>query len=426
MRWNQFLIEDARKLGALLGGEPVLDVTVTSPPYWDLKDYGIENQIGYRQTLGQYLDDLVTVFTGVWACTMPTGSLWLVMKSLKKDGVVHMLPFQLAERLTAKPGWHLQDVLIWHKPHTLPWSRKDKLQDNFEYILCFSKSRKFKLNIEALRSPQGITNWWVKYPERYHPRGKALNNVWEIAIPTQGSWGNGHMDHFCPLPTELVKRIILLSTRKGDMVCDPFAGTGTTVLAAEELDRRWLALDVNPRFRDMYRRRLKHQRAEPTVHRNGHASLADANLRLRQLKFAVLLYKRMAPGLRLTAEQIPLLVVLGGKLERTAAPNWVTGCRVIIAVADQHYRARKAVITKTIAALCDKPPLSKFQVDVRVEVTRHAEALAELAKEKKLFVYCGGAFWNYAAAVTDVSALMPRSRIPPLVSDMAVSEQPAY
>ncbi|HEY1378398.1 MAG TPA: site-specific DNA-methyltransferase [Gemmataceae bacterium] len=425
MRWNQFLVEDARKLGGLLGDEPVIDVTVTSPPYWDLKNYGTENQIGYRQTLDQYLTDLVTVFSAVWRCTKATGSLWLVMKSLKKDGVLHMLPFQLADRLTAHPkhAWHLQDVLIWHKPHTLPWSRKEKLQDNFEYILCLSKSRKFKLDIEALRSPQGITNWWVKYPERYHPRGKALSNVWEIAIPTQGSWGNGDLDHFCPLPPELVKRVILLSTKKGGMVCDPFAGTGTTVLAAEELGRRWLALDVNPRFRDMFRRR-KQERADP-VRRNGVASLADANLRLRQLKFAIVLYKRMTPGLRLTAEQVPLLAVLGGKSQRTAAPFWVTGCRVVVAIADKHYRAKKRVIADAAAALCDKPPLSKFQVDATVEVTRHSDAVAVLAG-KKLFLYSGGAFWHHASTVSDVAALEPRSGIPPVVSDVCVTERPAY
>jgi len=182
--WNQYLIMNARDIGRVLGDNQVIDVTFTSPPYWDLKNYGVEGQIGYKQSLDEYLDDLVTVFTQVWRCTRKNGSLWVVMKSLKKDGTLHLLPFKLAERLTclSKNAWYLQDVLICHKTHTLPWSHEQKLQDHHEYILCFSKSKKFVLNIDAIRSPNSVANWWVKYPERYHPLGKSLSNVWELAI----------------------------------------------------------------------------------------------------------------------------------------------------------------------------------------------------------------------------------------------------
>src|SRR5205807_5474340 len=177
---------------------------------------------------------LVTVFTDVWRCTKPGGSLWVVMKSVKKNKKMHLLPFLLSQRLTARAeqAWHLQDVLVWNKTHTLPWSHPQKLTDSYEHILCFSKSKEFTLKLDAVRSPEGISNWWVKYPERYHPYGKALSNVWEIPIPTQGSWGNGHFAHSCPLPVELAKRIILLATDKNGTVLDPFAGTGSTALAA--------------------------------------------------------------------------------------------------------------------------------------------------------------------------------------------------
>jgi hypothetical protein len=117
--WNEYLIGDARNLGEHLGVTPLIDVTVTSPPYWDVKDYGTRNQIGCNQTLDEYLDDLVAVFSSVWRCTRDNGSLWVVMKSIKKGGRVYQLPFLLSERLTglSAHAWRLQDVLVWHKPH---------------------------------------------------------------------------------------------------------------------------------------------------------------------------------------------------------------------------------------------------------------------------------------------------------------------
>ena len=98
------------------------------------------------------------------------------------------------------------------------------------------------------------------------------------AIPTQGSWGNGHMDHFCPLPMEMAKRVVLLSTDIGGVVFDPFAGTGTTVLAAEELGRRWLALDINRKYREMFYRRFAHERQSTKGSTpNGHVSLVQVS-----------------------------------------------------------------------------------------------------------------------------------------------------
>jgi DNA modification methylase len=299
INFNEYLIEDARHLGSLLGREQVIDVTVTSPPYWDAKNYGRKGQIGYGQSLDQYLADLTAVFTEVWYCTKRTGSLWIVINTVKKDNTLHLLPFKLAERLAVQPtaNWHLQDILVWVKSHTLPWSHRQKLQDHFEYVMCFGKSKSFSLNTDALRSPRTLANWWVKYPERYHPLGKGLSNVWEIQIPTQGSWGNGSMEHACPLPTELTKRIIQLSTDKTGVVFDPFAGTGASLVAAEALGRKWLAIDINPHYRDMCYKRLAEEANDHTAEIKESKSLRDANLYLRQLKYPVLLYKRIAPGL---------------------------------------------------------------------------------------------------------------------------------
>jgi len=432
IKFNEYLIEDARHLGLLFHHQPTIDVTVTSPPYWDVKDYGGKNQIGYGQSLEQYLDDLTAVFTELWHCTKKSGSLWVVINTVKKDLILELLPFKLADRLTSQPTatWHLQDILVWVKPHTVPWAHKQKLQDHFEYVLCFSKSKSFTLNIDALRSTQSLTNWWVKYPERYHPLGKGPNNVWEIHIPTQGSWGNGSMEHACPLPTELTKRIILLSTDKSGVVFDPFAGTGASVVAAHALGRKWLAMDTNCRYRDMCFRRLAEEcdgrNHEPKVSR----SLRDTNLLLRQLKYPVLLYKRIAPGLRLTAKDVPLLAVRKGTHRQEPSPNWVTKGQVVIAVSSGLDQKRFRQLTAAIEDTRHIPPLSKFQVDVEIQVVR-VEDFTDL----KLFpagqtvnLYTCGHFWRAARELTSsaIGQIQNKSKFPSLVSDIRVDEQPAY
>jgi DNA modification methylase len=433
LEWNRFIVDDSRNLGNILGGGQILDLTVTSPPYWDLKNYGTDHQIGYRQTLDHYLDDLVKVFTEVWKCTKKTGSLWIVMKTLKKGGVLHLLPFKLAELLTNQPAhaWHLQDILVWHKPHTLPWSHKQKLQDNYESILCLSKSSEFKLDIDAVRSPNSVANWWVKYPERYHPLGKAISNVWEIPIPTQGSWGNGNMDHFCPLPIELARRAILLCSKKGSMVLDPFAGTGTIALAAEELGRQWLAIDINPQFQKMFYRRLAAERQDlSNSSRNAQVSLLGTNLRLRQLKYAILLYKRMAPSLRLTSATLPCLIVLEGHAQRSPAPDWVTGSKLILVFAQPLSVKRRKELTSAVTEHCGTAPLSKFQLDMEVSLTS-LEELAELrlfSKKAKLFVYTRGKFWKVTREIeaSSISDLANPSTFPEIISDISLNEHPAY
>lgn len=405
---------------------------MTSPPYWDVKDYGSKGQLGHGQTLNEYLDDLVAVFTEVWHCTKRTGSLWVVINTVKKDGTLHLLPYKLADRLTGHPtaAWHLQDILVWVKPHTLPWAHKQKLQDHFEYVLCFSKSKSFALNVDSLRSPQSLANWWVKYPERYHPLGKGLNNVWEIHIPTQGSWGNGSMEHACPLPTELTKRIIQLATDKKGVVCDPFAGTGASVVAAQALGRKWIALDINRRYREMCHKRLAEEGAEQDAKPKEAGSLRDTNLYLRQLKYPVLLYKRIAPGLRLTVEDVPLIAVLKGTHLRKPDPGWVTGGQIVIAACDDMKPKKLKALTDAIEESRQVPPLSKFQIDTEVRVVRHGDFadLGLFPKRGQLSLYTCGHFWRASREVGahQIDSIQNKSKFPALVSDIHVDEEPAY
>jgi DNA modification methylase len=430
--WNEYVVGDARNLCEYLPCAPSVDVTVTSPPYWDVKDYGTANQIGYRQSLDQYMDDLVAVFSAVWKCTRPNGSLWVVMKSVKKDGRVYQLPFLLSERLTAlsSQAWRLQDVLVWHKTHTLPWSHRQKLTDNYEHILCFSKSADFELNLDAIRSTAGITNYWVKYPERYHPAGKSLSNVWEIAIPTQGSWGSGHFEHSCPLPVELVKRAILLSTEGAGTVLDPFAGTGSVPLAAHQLGRRWMALDANRNYRAMFHRRLAEEQSEPRCGMKSEIDLLAANLSLRQLKYGHLLYKLVAPSQRLTAADVPLIAVRGGQRLKAPGSHWVKGVWVQLVLTDAQHRTRGAQVLAEVVDQMGKAPLSKFQLDVTASVLPLSQFLKQhpFGKKQRLHRYDRGEFWSSKGEVKseEMGKLEPVGKLPVIVSDILVREQPAY
>src|SRR5690242_6451874 len=107
---NQYVVCDSRKLPRLLPRRQFIDVTITSPPYWNVKDYGRAFQIGHGQTYERYLHDLAQVFQAVHSCTKPTGSLWVVSDTLKLDGELRLLPFDLANELK-QVGWKLQDII---------------------------------------------------------------------------------------------------------------------------------------------------------------------------------------------------------------------------------------------------------------------------------------------------------------------------
>ena len=252
---DRYHIWDARKISELLPNEELIDVTVTSPPYWNLKDYGAKSQIGFGQTYGRYLDDLEKVFSDIYFMTKKEGSLWIVSDTIKHRGEIKLLPFDLAKRLK-KVGWILQDIVIWNKDKTLPWSHQGKLRNIFEYITFYSKKRKFSYYLDRVREISKLEDWWVRYPERYSPKGKAPARTWYIPIPRQGSWGNNWVRHFNPLPPELIERIILLTTDEEDVVLDPFAGSGAVLAQAHAMRRRYIGLDLNQSYQEMFEKQV--------------------------------------------------------------------------------------------------------------------------------------------------------------------------
>lgn len=208
---NKYLIGNSKSIDKYFQNvEPFIDLIVTSPPYWNMKNYeNNKEQIGFGQTYDEYLHDVKQSFQNVFDISKSTASLVLIVDTLKKGGRMVRLPDDIARQLE-EIGWIHQDTIIWDKVKTLPWSRKGQMRNVFEYILIFSKTKRYKYNMDSIRVVEDMKEWWIGYPERYNPKGKVPENIWEFLIPTQGSWGSkqnfGEKEfrHACPFPPELM------------------------------------------------------------------------------------------------------------------------------------------------------------------------------------------------------------------------------
>ena len=249
---------DSREIISVLPTDFSIQTTITSPPYFDMKDYGVNNQIGFGQTYEKYLDDLQNICKTILDRTKEDGTLWIVIDTFKRNHSVVPLPFDLANRLK-EIGWIFQDIIIWKKDKTVPWSSDGFVQRKIEYILFFSKGIKFKYNKDITRvyDTQILKRWWVKYPERYNPKGKALDEIWEYPIPVQGAWGDKYIRHFCPLPKEMVATMISLSTDENDIVLDPFAGSGAVLAQAAYMNRKYIGAELNNNYIEQFNNYLK-------------------------------------------------------------------------------------------------------------------------------------------------------------------------
>jgi DNA modification methylase len=230
--------------------------TITSPPYWDLKTYadGDPREIGCGQSKPEYLDAVGSVLGQVFELSREDGVLWLVADTFRdrtkvSSGLAELmpLPFELAQ-VAREKGWRLQEIVIWKKDKTLPYSGQGKLRNLMEYVLFFTRSadflhRPFRCAERHLPQAQWLAGW----PERYHPLGRRPSNVWEIDLDTQGNWDHAAVGrHACPFPQGLVANCIELTTDKGDIVLDPFAGIGTVVAQAIAMGRRGVGMELNP------------------------------------------------------------------------------------------------------------------------------------------------------------------------------------
>ncbi|MBR4811023.1 MAG: DNA adenine methylase [Bacteroidaceae bacterium] len=354
-KYNVVYNEDSRKLSSILPADITIQTTITSPPYFDMKDYGVDGQIGYGQKYNDYLEDLKYVFSQVYEKTSNSGTLWVIIDTFKRNNAIVALPFDLVEKLK-DVGWLLQDIIIWKKDKTVPWSSNGFTQRKFEYILFFSKSPGYKNNKDRVRvfDKSSLKKWWVKYPERYNPKGKALDEIWEFPIPVQGSWGDKYIRHFCPLPAAMVSTMIQISTDVDDVVFDPFAGSGTVLSESAYMHRRYVGFELNPEYIQMFQTYLKdtlkegYRKFKALSGTEQQKKFEETILNLRALKYGRIL------ALKLRILKDPAIKIL---VNRDGNRDEDGKFKVILSII-----CAEPIEDRIISSIIDRPPLSKYEI----------------------------------------------------------------
>ncbi len=265
-RCGTIIIGDARTELAKLGSG-IFQCCITSPPYWGLRDYGIDGQIGAEAKLDDYIRDLVSVFAEVRRSLSDDGTLWLNIgdsytsggrtwrdadkknpargmdyRAPTPDGLKPKdligVPWKVAFALQAD-GWYLRSDIIWHKNNGLPESVKDRPSRVHEYVFLLSKSERYSYEHEAVKEAA------------VNGRKRNCRSVW--TINTEPFYGA----HFATFPRELVTRCLLAGSKEGSLVIDPFFGSGTVGEICQEFGRRFVGIELNPEYAEIAERRLK-------------------------------------------------------------------------------------------------------------------------------------------------------------------------
>lgn len=274
LRTNTIICGDALATLKQLPSESV-QMAITSPPYWRLRDYHIAGQIGLEPTYDEYIAKLCGVFDEVRRVLRPDGTLWVNLADSYSGNGDHyktprtknpkalaggmlpgvprsdipskslcLIPARFAIAMVRR-GWLLRNVLIWEKPNAVPESVLDRFTVNFEYLFFFVRSPHYYFQQQFEPATDRGTRRRGQYMRN-------MRSVW--TIPTKGFKGN----HFAVYPEELVKTPIRACCPIASVVLDPFLGTGTTAVAAERLGRRWVGIELNPAYVELAKRRLAH------------------------------------------------------------------------------------------------------------------------------------------------------------------------
>ena len=287
---------------------------ITSPPYFGLRDYGHDGQIGLEQTPDEYVEELVKVFRLVRDALTDDGTLWLnIGDSYNASGGNHKphhkndagfqgkigaenyggrgnkvsglkpkdligIPWRLAFALQAD-GWYLRSDIIWAKPNPMPESVKDRPTKSHEYVFLLTKKSKYYYDNESIKvdaSPATIERNKHKFNgafkgqfkgtpnEKRYQDGKLIENpdfckdgkanrrdVWNISIkPFRGA-------HFAVMPEDLVEPCVLAGSEPGDTILDPFAGSGTVGVVAKRHGRKFLGIELNSEYADLAKQRIE-------------------------------------------------------------------------------------------------------------------------------------------------------------------------
>ena len=292
---NKILQGDALSTLKTLPDESV-DMVMTSPPYWALRDYGVEGQLGLESTFQEYITRLCDIFDEVKRVLKKEGTCWVNMgdtysgmkvgnteniknpnvetKSFVKlkqkiqDKCLLQIPSRFAIEMTNR-GWILRNELIWHKPNCMPSSAKDRFTVDFEKIFFFSKNKKYwfeqqydeytepmnrwggnKLKANG-KSEKDLQGMYRDRDMRPNKQGRNKRCVWKITTkPFKES-------HFAVYPEELCITPIKAGCPENGIVLDPFFGAGTTGVVATKLNRNYVGIELNQEYIKIAEKRIK-------------------------------------------------------------------------------------------------------------------------------------------------------------------------
>ena len=280
---NKVLLGDIKKIMKELPKNSVQTI-ITSPPYFGHRKYSkeeldIEKEIGREHDLENYLDNLVDVFMGLYDVLRDDGILWINIGDTYRQNRLQSVPWKLAIKLQEK-GWILRSDIIWHKPNAMPSSVKNRPTIDHEYIFMLTKKEKYYYDADAIREPhvtfsekskmKGGRNHFGKrngtpeagknkgdsnlhdgrWDQAFNPLGRNKRTVWNIPVSRfKGA-------HFAVFPEKLVETCLLAATKEGDVVFDPFTGSGTTGVVALKNNRKFIGVELVKEYQIISQERL--------------------------------------------------------------------------------------------------------------------------------------------------------------------------
>ena len=272
---------------------------VTSPPYWGLRDYGHDGQIGLESTPEAYVARMVEVFREVGRVLRDDATLWLNLGDSYGDSKQLVgIPWRVAFALQAD-GWYLRQDIIWHKPNPMPESVRDRCTKSHEYVFLLSKSERYYYDAEAVSEPVSVsTTARLSQPSLLLQAGSdrvpgKTNGPMKAVGPRFGGNKDGDSDdskhatksgnvyqipdangrrnrrsvwtittkpfsgaHFAVMPPDLADLCIRAGCPEGGVVLDPFGGAGTVGLMADRRGRDAVLCELNPEYAELARRRI--------------------------------------------------------------------------------------------------------------------------------------------------------------------------
>jgi len=302
--WDLYHGDALEKLQALPSG--TVNTCVTSPPYYGLRDYGVDGQIGLEPTPDEYISRMVEVFREVRRVLRDDGTCWINLgdsyasdpgkgysgadpkwteKGTSRARTSFLppknlmgMPWRVAFALQAD-GWYLRSDIIWHKPNPMPESVTDRPTKAHEYIFLLSKSERYYYDAEAIKEPaQEWTGQAAVFersgavashilPGQNAAQHRGKGNAKTLNVPNEAGTRNKRTvwtiatrpyaaAHFATFPPDLIKPCILAGCPEGGIVLDPFAGSGTTLWVAEQLGRQSTGIELNPEYCNLVYERM--------------------------------------------------------------------------------------------------------------------------------------------------------------------------